>query len=210
MTRLTIDSNEVYGNNGPGLWCDGNCVDVTFSNNRVHHNARAGIFFEISDGAQIHGNAVWENGWTFTTWGWGAGILISSSSNAEVFDNTVAWNGDGISVISQNRGHSTLGNHVHDNVIVGVRYTTLLGFFQDWAGVLTAPASDNWGANNVYWLNVPDGTSSHWEWAGSGRFARLVDWNATPGEENGRYLNDSERDLELGTPGIPLSPERFS
>src|SRR5438132_13920449 len=122
QTNPVVDSNASYNNSGPGLWCDINCQNAVFSNNRVHNNTMMGIFFEISVGAKIFGNTVWSNGFGYTTWGWGTGIVISSSSNAEVYNNVVAWNADGISVISQNRPDApsvgTVNNYVHNHTIV--------------------------------------------------------------------------------------------
>ncbi|MGH9962583.1 MAG: right-handed parallel beta-helix repeat-containing protein, partial [Pyrinomonadaceae bacterium] len=43
------DGNESYDNDGPGLWCDINCTNLTVRNNRVYRN-KAGIFSEISTG----------------------------------------------------------------------------------------------------------------------------------------------------------------
>jgi len=81
----------------------------------------------------------------------GAGIVIASSSNAEVYHDTVAWNADGISVIAQNRGSEgrTVGNHVHDNtVVMAPPGEYLSGWFQDWAGTLFRSESSNRGANS--------------------------------------------------------------
>src|SRR5262249_13582035 len=41
FVNLTMDGNESYNNNGPGLWCDINCQGVVISNNRVHDNQGA-------------------------------------------------------------------------------------------------------------------------------------------------------------------------
>jgi parallel beta-helix repeat protein len=87
---LTVDQNEVDRNGGPGLWCDIDCTNAAFTNNRVHHNTRAGIMFEISHYGTITGNAAWENGWGKRSWVWGAGILVSTSDNTEVAHNVVA------------------------------------------------------------------------------------------------------------------------
>jgi hypothetical protein len=202
-----IEGNEVWGNDGLGIWCDISCTDFTARGNRVHHNAYTGIAFEISDGAKITGNAVWENGWAKPGWGWGAGITIASSANAEVWGNTVAWNGDGIAVISQNRGDApaTVGTFVHDNVIVGAAETTLLGWFQDWGGILHAAGSDNRGAGNAYWGPAPEPAWPRFEWATV--VQTLAEFNATPGEEGGRYLSAAAKDQALGAAGVPLAPE---
>jgi hypothetical protein len=98
-TRLTVDSNEVFSNDSPGLWCDIDCSLVTIKDNRVHHNSRYGIGYEISRSATVSGNRVWENGWGNAGWDWGAGILSQNSGDVDIHDNIVAWNADRISVI---------------------------------------------------------------------------------------------------------------
>jgi len=216
---LVFESNEVYSNLGPGLWCDLDCRNVTFSNNRIHHNEKAGIFFEISDGALITGNQVWDNGWGKTAWGWGAGILVSSSRNVEVANNLVAWNADGISVISQQRSD---GNHfrpgisnwdsvvnisVHHNDIVLAPQTSdtsdkyMLAWLQDWTGVMFDPASSNLGSSNRYWHAQAEPTR---RFAWNGGLSLVTDFNATPGEAGGRYLTVTERDTMLAAAGVPL------
>lgn len=117
---LVIKGDEVYDNAGPGIWCDIECQDVTISGDRVHDNDDAGIFYEVSQGGVIQDNAVWGNGWQDPDWGWGAGILLSSSGSTTVTGNTVAWNATGIAVISQDRHdwpHSATGISVDDNLI---------------------------------------------------------------------------------------------
>src|SRR6185437_2311552 len=66
--NLVMDDNEVNSNNAAGLWCDIKCAGVTYSNNRIHDNATQGISFEISDGASIHDNEVWQNGSGKAVW----------------------------------------------------------------------------------------------------------------------------------------------
>lgn len=218
---LTLDANEVYDNKGPGLWCDIDCENVTYSNNRIHHNQNAGIFFEISDGAKIYGNKLWENGWGYRDWGWGAGILVSSSKNAEVYDNTLAWNADGITIISQDRPadfgeavdrwKTVTGNDVHDNAIIREHAccdywdNLALAWLQDWDGVMFGPASNNRAAYNRYWHPSAE-DEPRFAWADED-YARVEDFNATPGEENSRYLTDAEKDQTLAAAGLPRSPE---
>jgi len=62
---------------------------------------------------------------------------------------------------------------------------------------LFAPASNNRGANNAYWGTAP------FAWNGN---LNLAGYNATPGEENGRYLTDAEKVAALTAAGIPLQP----
>jgi len=223
VLRLTFDANDVYANAGPGLWCDIDCNDVTYSNNRTHHNEGPGIFFEISNVAHITGNIVWENAWRFPAWGWGAGILISSSSNAEVSHNVVAWNPDGISVISQNRPaepigsltdpnrwNNVRGNYVHDNDVILAPQPSdssdkpMLAWLQDWAGIMYDSASNNRGAANRYWHSQAEPSWCRFAW--SGCRDTIAGFNGTPGEEGGRYLSLSERDAVLSGASVPLSP----
>ena len=42
---------------------------MTATNNRVHDNDGEGIFFEVSQRAEISGNAVWGNGFHSAGWG---------------------------------------------------------------------------------------------------------------------------------------------
>ncbi len=209
-TRLTLDANEVYDNDGPGLWCDIDCKDIVFSNNRVHHNQGPGLFFEISDGARIFGNAVWENGWAYAIWGWGAGILISTAKNAELFANTVAWNGDGIAVIEQDRGPVwlTANVNVHDNTVAAVSSTQYdffgLAWLSDYSTRMFETAAANRGANNAYFLTQPTGSTAQFSWRV--HMSQITDFNLTPGEENGRLLTLTEKDQRLAAVGIPLAP----
>lgn len=208
MRSVLIEGNEVYGNIGPGLWCDIDCTDVVIRANRIYHNTKQGIVYEISHYGRIHGNAVWENGWAKPVWGWGAGILCQNCDHTEIFENTVAWNADGIIVISAERHDSrpVVGNYVHNNVIIlGNGDVTGLGWLQDWAGELYAPASNNRGARNRYWFAEPEGSQERFEWNARG-ISRLADFNVTPGENEGRYLTRGERDAALLAAGIPLAP----
>ena len=215
QTNLLLDGNEVDHNHGPGLWCDIHCHEVTFSNNRVHHNASAGIYFEISSGARIFGNAVWENGQNHPVWGYGAGIMVANSANAEVFDNVVAWNARGIVVLAQQRNDAlpegTVNNSVQDNVILQTEspqepYTRFfLGWMHDYPSEMFEPSSNNHGQNNAYWAPTAEGPFIRFEWKGS--YRTLSDFGGTPGDRGGRYLSDAEKDGALAAARIPATPE---
>jgi len=201
-SRITFDGNEVAWNRGRGIWFDGGARDVAVTNNRVHDNDLEGIFFEISSGARISGNAVWGNGYGFAVWGWGAGISVSSSDRAEVVGNTVAWNARGISVISQGRELAPNDhNTVHDNVVVSAAGDRVAGWYDDKDGSLFDPANANTGHGNHYWIGYAEPTDYRFEWDG-GR-STLAAFNATPGEEGGIYLTPAERDAALAAAGIP-------
>ena len=131
---MTISGNEVDHNVGPGIWADVSCADWTISANRVHDNTYAGLMIEISQGATISGNAVWENGWGDSRgWGWAADILISSSGGVTVSGNTVAWSPVGISFVSQDRGVSTAGDAGTGNLIAVSAGRTTIGSYVDWS-----------------------------------------------------------------------------
>jgi len=208
QTDLTVSGNLVYGNDGPGLWCDIHCQGWVVKGNRIYDNAYAGIMFEIGDGATISGNVVWQNGWSKPAWGWGAGILISSSRNANVYSNTVAWNAAGISVISQNRSDApgpVTGDYVHGNTIVGQPGRFLLAWLQDWGGVLYAASSGNDGAADRYYVTAAENGQQRFEWNASA-IGSLATFNGTPGEEGGAYLSAAGARSILSGAGVPTSP----
>ncbi len=215
-TNTVFENNEIWNNRGPGLWCDGDCGNITIRGNRIHHNGGAGIHFEISRGAHIIGNVVWDNGRAFSEWGWGAGILLSSSRDSEIISNLVAWNPDGITVISANRGeerwNQVVNDDVHDNVVIGTDtdprdphhnniYT--IAFLQDWKGIMAAPTSNNHAGNNQIYLPGPDR---------GGRFAfvdgmpSLDAFNNSPGGKANRYITQDQAQSLLKAAGVPLEP----
>jgi nitrous oxidase accessory protein NosD len=211
QTRLRLEGNEVYDNAGPGFWCDIYCRDIVVAGNRIHHNSKTGIEFEVSTGATIRGNWIWENGWGKASWGWGAGIGVYSSGGAEVYDNIVAWNYSGISVISQDRqdwSHSATNNYVHDNTIIGEydpqsdRWLTF--WAQDWAGIIFNASSNNRGSGNRYWMNHAEDSRARFAWGGPR--SSLAAFNATPGEEGGTYLTDAQKTSILTNAGMPTTP----
>lgn len=210
-TRLTIDRNEVDHNSGPGLWCDGLCRDIIYSNNRVHDNAEEGIKHEISHGAKIFGNAVWQNGTQFNDWGFGAGILVQNSDGCEIYGNTLAWNANGIAVIEQDRTdsgttHYVFNTYIHDNVVVMQdKHKYASAWLSDYSTRMFDRAQDNHGALNKF------GYSGLAE-SGFIRFAwhlpinSLAGFNATPGGGNSRYLTQVEQNAALTSVAVPLSP----
>jgi len=189
---------------------------VTFSNNRVHHNVGQGILFEISNGGSIHDNAVWENGWGNNAWGWGAGIVISSSGNANVYSNTVAWNAAGISVIAMNRPDTQVvsGNYIHNNTIVRkavngdfsqTYWNNLsLAFLSDGAPLYDA-SLNNHGASNSYYYDQAEGTTVRFSWAQ--QYMNLSSFNGTPGDPTGTYLSQAAEQQALTNANIPLTQQ---
>lgn len=135
-TNLEVTNNDVHDNYGPGLWTDIHNEATTYAGNYVHDNnsdgAAAGIFHEISGSAVIRDNVVVRNGTTWHEWGWNGGIQVAVSSDVEIFGNTVLDNGNGITLIHQNRyddwAPGLRNINVHDNTI---RTAGLSGAFVD-------------------------------------------------------------------------------
>jgi parallel beta-helix repeat protein len=132
---MQIRNNYVHDNDGPGLWGDIDNRNMLFENNTCEDNGWSGIYYEVSYGATIRGNVVRRNGGAFPDWIWGAGILVSASSNVEVTGNVLEDNYDGIGGVQQARGAGQYGPYelnnfwVHDNVVTMPRGWT--GIVQD-------------------------------------------------------------------------------
>ncbi len=198
---ITFDANVVSYNRGPGIWFDEGATNATITRNKVHHNDREGIFFEVSSGAQIANNSVWNNGFGFATWGWGAGISASSSDGVTIAGNTVAWNARGISVISQARQlaphqHNTIRN----NIVISSDANRVVGWYDDHGGSLFDSANDNSGHDNRYWIGKPEPSDYRFEWNGGCR--TLSCFNNTRGEDDATYLTANGRDNALAAAGI--------
>lgn len=219
MSRLVADGNTVYNNNGTGLWCDEGCRNVTISNNRVHHNTVRGIHFEISDGATIFGNVVWENGWGKRGYGFGeAGIHVTSSRDVAVYGNTLAWNNDGITVVNQDRPQGdgvqydkVTNVRVYNNTILSKdyysgQYPSLAWVKAYSGGNIFDAAANNRGYDNRYWYPASEGGTYRYKW--NNDFKQIGGFNQTPGEERGRYLSSTEKNQVVTGKGIPANPER--
>ncbi|MEZ4520678.1 MAG: malectin domain-containing carbohydrate-binding protein [Thermomicrobiales bacterium] len=206
--NVVIEGNEIFNNNGPGVWSDVSSTDITIRNNRLHHNARQGVLFELSFRGRIHGNVIYNNGGGFDAWGFGAGIVLQNSKDTEVYDNVVAWNEDGISIISQNRGsqwNDVTENYVHDNVIIMSHdsgwNTYAMAWLEDWNGPLTSQGSNNRGQNNRFWFDTPDGSELRWRWKDT-PYWRLADFARTPGGTGSSYLTTEQKNQILAESGL--------
>jgi nitrous oxidase accessory protein NosD len=211
-----VDSNEVYNNKGNAIHFDIDCYDNTVSNNRVHHNARKGIQYELSFGGKIFSNVLWENGWATPSSNDGAGITLHNSSTTEVYNNTLAWHPDGIAVFAVDRAEGTKYDrvhdvYVHDNTVLGkndaseAKNHVALAWLAWQFNLLYDPANNNRGANNRYWYASPEGTLPRFVWKQT-NYSRLSAFNLTSGEESGRYLTQSEKDALVASKGIPANP----
>ena len=202
---------------------------VTFSKNRVHHNGGVGHLVrrrfdpwpgQVQQGLQqhprrhllrgqpsapIYGNKVWRNGHTGPAWGYGAGIQISSSDGARVHDNIVAWNARGISVISQERGPTPHnGNLVYENTIISATNEFVAGFYDDHGGSLWSTSNGNKGYDNRYWVGGARTSYQRFIWNGSR--STLGAYNATLGEQRGKYISRTTRNRILRAASMPTTP----
>ena len=117
-----IADSDVHDNYWNGIWCDNACGRFEVHDSRFWNNGKAGIHDEINPGpAVIEGNTVYSNGDHPYDMRKG-GILIISSQNAEVYQNTLRDNG--VAVYVDERWGATLGLdnvRVHDNRLGGER-----------------------------------------------------------------------------------------
>jgi hypothetical protein len=218
-TNQTVDGNSMYNNGGPGIWCDIGCFGVVYSNNTVHDNVGPGIQFEISNTAQIFGNHLWRNT------GFGQ-IYVSSSANAEVHNNVVAWGygpavgvtAGGVTVSSINRPDQsynqvgTINNTVHDNTLIGpVTNSGQVVWYQDtcstesWCTLYRA-SSRNGGSNNNFWYPGPEDGSQRFYWNDTS-YSSLASFNGTVANTpGGSYLTSGQKSQVLASSNMPATP----
>jgi hypothetical protein len=144
MTQDTVlAGNHVHDNKGPGLWTDGGCDRITYTDNLITDNWGAGIQHEISYDALVADNRILRNGLRHKGWAWEAGIQIQSSGGGgliEVTRNVVSDNANGIAVLESSdrtaEEPAPSGPHVVRNVLVHRNTVTMrgeqsTGVFQD-------------------------------------------------------------------------------
>ena len=124
--NLVVRGNFSRHNFGPGLWTDIDNYFALYEDNVVEDNERAGIFHEISFDAVIRNNTLRRNGTARDLPGWatGAGIEVTTSSNVEIYGNTLVDNWQGITGIEDRRvprvgsgGWTLMNLYVHHNTI---------------------------------------------------------------------------------------------
>ena len=176
VQNLSVQYNYSHDNQGPGFWTDLDSQYVLYDENEASNNKVAGILHEISYNANITGNYIFDDGFTpsgSSLW-YGAGILISNSSNVTVQGNTVINCMNGIGGIMTNRGDNpngqayllqnldainntvTQATGVAAGIVVGGGYdnsvyTSWNNHFQNNTFNLSQPASYDY----FFWLNQP-------------------------------------------------------
>ncbi|MGH9893510.1 MAG: right-handed parallel beta-helix repeat-containing protein [bacterium] len=125
--NLVVRGNYVHDNHGNALWTDADNLNTLYENNVVVNNYGAGIFHEISYDAVIRYNQIEGNAFPHTS----GGIKVTSSSNVEIYGNTLTGNDGGVHVSQSDRGGGAYGVYeirnlwVHDNAVA---------FSQGWNG----------------------------------------------------------------------------
>jgi parallel beta-helix repeat protein len=181
---LVARGNYVHHNNGNGLWTDIDNINALYDANRAVSNAGVGIMHEISYAVVVRNNVATGNG--FSRGGaYGAGILISNSSDAEVYGNTVSGNKMGITANDLNRGSGKYGPYVvhnlyvHDNTVQtggqsGIQGGAGTGVYTTW--------------NNHFEHNTYTGLASNrtpFLWAGSRR--TIAQWQGYGHDRTGTF-----------------------
>ncbi|VAW07488.1 hypothetical protein MNBD_ACTINO02-844 [hydrothermal vent metagenome] len=187
QARLLVERNYVYANAGPGIWVDIDNIDVTVADNIVEDNFGPGIFHEISYRAIIRDNTVTGNGFGWTQWVYGAGILVAHSRNVLVTGNTVKDNRLGVIGLQQDRGTGAYGARelrnllVSDNIIVAKEGSS--GIAEDIGNDAVFSDWNNRFELNTYYLT----TDEYFLWMG--KTLDFTDWNSLGNDEEGTIFN---------------------
>ena len=134
---LVFRNNHVHSNYGIGVWFDANNIRVTIEDNLIEDNEAAGIYYEISYEAVIRNNRIFRNGDGSADRLSRSGIVISESSDVEVYGNTLAGNENGISAMQAERGTGYFGEWLVENLWVHDNDVTMdsgASGLADWKG----------------------------------------------------------------------------
>lgn len=206
-TGLVVRGNHVHNNYGPGLWTDIDNVDTIYEYNLVENNESTGIFHEISHSASIRYNIVRDNaseaGLNKYAYVFGAGILVYTSKDVEVYGNLVSGNWNGIVGLMHERGSGDFGRYelrnlnVHDNQVELAYHPNGVGPQGEkgvWAVTGVAQAGGfNFvfedSAANQFWGNeyfTPELTAPTFTWYNGGRSFQA--WTATYEQDAGATI----------------------
>jgi parallel beta-helix repeat protein len=165
-----VANNNFHDNGGYGIWCDGNCSNVTIQDNWVHDEGLSGIQYEISGQALIQGNLSENNGLHYfsTDWPDGDGIRVKTSHDVTVQYNIVRNNKNGIVGESFSTDAGTFANNVFQYNAV----TMLQGTSGIWWQSGSFPSGSTW-IDNTYTLSGIAALA----WS-SGTHLTLAQWQA--------------------------------
>lgn len=104
---MTIRNNTVTDNGSIGIICSLDCYDITIENNTVYNNTKMGIMLSrnMTDSIVRNNNVSNED----------RGIVISESSNNQIYNNTVSASGTGMDLDKE-----SFENIIHDNTILDI------------------------------------------------------------------------------------------
>jgi hypothetical protein len=190
---LVVRNNWVHDNNGPGLWTDIDNVNTLYESNRTAHNKGAGILHEISFDVVIRHNTVEEDGFNPRASGpwFGAGIVVNSSGNVQIYGNQVTNCMNGIIAIQAKRGSSKRSERpylvydlsVHDNVITQRQGVAAALLADPSFGDAPFTGSNNHFAHNTY--RLADSNCKCYDWAGGRR--NKDGWRAMGQDRDGSW-----------------------
>jgi parallel beta-helix repeat protein len=200
-----IRGNCVHGNDGPGIWADENVRGLVIEDNAVFDNSANGIMYEISYDGIIRNNKLADNGKRKSRWFWGPQILVSGSSNVQIYGNLVdvpAEYGNAITIVAQNRSPHppAIGNQIYDNTIVLRGTKARVGAATDVAAYVTTVATKNAMRHNEY--HVASLATPFWHWNN-----KDLSWNGirSEGQEAGSTIDTilpSKRKLDCAFLGL--------
>lgn len=158
LSNAVFKNNYVHDNGGNGIWCDTNCIYITYDSNRVVNNWGAGIYHEISYDATITNNYVALNGMPSSPGGgqrlkyfWDSGIqlrrsgALTAATPILISGNLVVNNYNGIGMLETPKGLPNAGEAgygpneiknilVLNNTVFQPGQGQLAGIVQDGAG----------------------------------------------------------------------------
>jgi len=104
---MSIKNNTVHDNGSIGIICSLDCCNITIENNAVYNNTKMGIMLSrnMTDSIVRYNTVSNED----------RGIVISESSNNEVYNNTVSDSGGGIDL-----DKDSFENTIYNNAIVDI------------------------------------------------------------------------------------------
>jgi mannuronan 5-epimerase len=104
---MTIRNNTVHDNGSIGIICSLDCYNITIENNVVYNNTKMGIMFSRNMTDSIARNNSVSNE--------DRGIVISESSDNEIYNNRVSDSDSGIDL-----GEDSFSNNIHNNIIMNI------------------------------------------------------------------------------------------
>jgi hypothetical protein len=138
---------------------------------------------------------------------------LGTSDSVDVYDNVVAWNAGGIAARCTRRDEnpSCEDNFIYDNTILqeengADRWSGIALSFTGQSSYFAA-ASNNRGAGNDYYYDHAEDGRARFAWSTVPYHSSLASFNATPGDEGGRYLTRTQKDTVTANNGVPAKPE---